>query len=115
MSRLTSTELTKVYGPHPAVEDFGLDIAEGEFVSLLGPSGCGKTTTLRCVAGLETPTSGKVLFGDRDVTRVPPERRRIGMVFQNYALFPHMTIRENIGFGLEMPGVRGSEANKRVS
>ena len=76
MSRLTITELTKVYGPHPAVRDFGLDVAEGEFVSLLGPSGCGKTTTLRCVAGLEIPTAGRIRFGDQDVTRLPPEQDR---------------------------------------
>ena len=115
MSRLSIQALTKCYAGAVAIAGIDLDVAEGEFVSLLGPSGCGKTTTLRCVAGLEIPTSGKVLFGDKDVTRVPPEQRRIGMVFQNYALFPHMTIRENVGFGLEMRGVRGSEANKRVS
>ncbi|HSV23727.1 MAG TPA: ABC transporter ATP-binding protein [Xanthobacteraceae bacterium] len=115
MSSLSIQALTKCYAGAVAVQDIDLDVAEGEFVSLLGPSGCGKTTTLRCVAGLEIPTSGKILFGDRDVTRLLPERRFIGMVFQNYALFPHMTIRENIGFGLEMRGMRGSEAGKRIS
>ncbi|HWX34028.1 MAG TPA: ABC transporter ATP-binding protein [Steroidobacteraceae bacterium] len=115
MSRLSIQALTKCYAGSVAVQDIDLDVAEGEFVSLLGPSGCGKTTTLRCVAGLEIPTSGRILFGDRDVTRLPPERRLIGMVFQNYALFPHMTIRENIGFGLEMRGVRDSDASKRIS
>jgi putative spermidine/putrescine transport system ATP-binding protein len=114
MSRLTITELTKVYGPHPAVEDFGLDVAEGEFVSLLGPSGCGKTTTLRCVAGLEIPTAGRIRFGDRDVTRLPPEKRNIGMVFQNYALFPHMQVAENVAFGLEMRGLSRAEVRRKV-
>src|SRR6516164_8903142 len=115
MSRLTIRGLSKRYAGSAAVVGFDLDVAQGEFVSLLGPSGCGKTTTLRCVAGLEVPTSGRISFGEQDVTRLPPERRNIGMVFQNYALFPHMTIRENIGFGLEMRGVRGSDANKRIS
>jgi len=114
MSRLTITELTKLYGPHPAVQDFGLDVAEGEFVSLLGPSGCGKTTTLRCVAGLETPTAGRIRFGDHDVTRLPPEKRNIGMVFQNYALFPHMRVAENVAFGLEMRGLSGAEVRRKV-
>ncbi|MBJ3778867.1 ABC transporter ATP-binding protein [Acuticoccus sp. 2012] len=90
-------------------------MAEGEFVSILGPSGCGKTTTLRCVAGLEIPTGGRILFGDTEVTALPPERRSIGMVFQNYALFPHLTVRRNIAFGLEMRGVRGAKAARRVA
>jgi putative spermidine/putrescine transport system ATP-binding protein len=115
MSRLAIQALTKSFAGSVAVQGIDLDIAEGEFVSLLGPSGCGKTTTLRCVAGLENPTSGKILFGDRDVTRLPPEHRLIGMVFQNYALFPHMTIRENVGFGPEMRGVCSRDAAKRIS
>ena len=115
MSRLTICELTKRYATAAAVRDVDLDIAEGEFVSLLGPSGCGKTTTLRCVAGLEAPTSGRILFGERDVTSLPSEKRNIGMVFQNYALFPHMTVVENIGFGLDMRGIRGANANVRVN
>src|SRR5215813_9214642 len=114
MSRLTITELTKLYGPHPAVQDLGLDVAQGEFVSLLGPSGCGKTTTLRCVAGLEIPTAGRIRFGDHDVTRLPPEKRNIGMVFQNYALFPHMQVAENVAFGLEMRGHAGGEVRRKV-
>jgi len=114
MSRLEIRKLTKLYGTHPAVQSFDLDVAEREFVSLLGPSGCGKTTTLRCVAGLEIPTSGRISLGDREVTRLPPEHRNVGMVFQNYALFPHMTVAENIGFGLKMRGVRGAEARRRV-
>src|SRR5215469_14540302 len=102
MSRLTIRGLSKRYAGSPAVEAFDLDVAQGEFVSLLGPSGCGKTTTLRCVAGLEVPTAGRISFGEREVTRLPPEQRNIGMVFQNYALFPHMTIAENVAFGLQM-------------
>jgi putative spermidine/putrescine transport system ATP-binding protein len=114
VSRLTIQELTKLYGAAPAVQSVNLEVAEGEFVSLLGPSGCGKTTTLRCVAGLETPTSGRILFGERDVTAMPPEKRNIGMVFQNYALFPHMSVAENIGFGLDMRGIRSAEARSKV-
>jgi len=114
MSRLTIRGLTKLYAANPAVQDFDLDVAEGEFVSLLGPSGCGKTTTLRCVAGLEIPTSGQIRFGDREVTRLPPEKRNIGMVFQNYALFPHMTVAENVAFGLEMRRFPGGEAQRQV-
>lgn len=115
MSRLSIQSLTKSYTGSAAVRQIDLDVAEGEFVSLLGPSGCGKTTTLRCVAGLEIPTSGRILFGDKDVTYLPPEQRVIGMVFQNYALFPHMTIRENVAFGLEMRGIRGAARDKRIS
>src|SRR3989442_6523218 len=105
MSGLTIRELSKLYAGNVAVAGLDLDVAQGEFVSLLGPSSCGKTTTLRCVAGLEVPTSGRISFGAQDVTGLPPERRNIGMVFQNYALFPHMTVVENIGFGLQMRGL----------
>src|SRR5215470_6579494 len=114
MSRLSVRKLTKLYSGTAAVEAFDLDVAEGEFVSLLGPSGCGKTTTLRCVAGLEVPTSGRISFGEQDVTQLPPERRNIGMVFQNYALFPHMTVGENIGFGLQMRGLGHAAARTKV-
>jgi putative spermidine/putrescine transport system ATP-binding protein len=114
MSGLAIRRLNKMFATFAAVADVELDVAEGEFVSLLGPSGCGKTTTLRCVAGLEAPTSGRILFGERDVTGLPTEKRNIGMVFQNYALFPHMTVAENIRFGLEMRSVRGAEALRRV-
>jgi len=115
MSRLTIRQLTKLYAANPAVQNFDLNVAEGEFVSLLGPSGCGKTTTLRCVAGLESPTKGWIRFGDREVTRLPPEKRNIGMVFQNYALFPHMTVTKNVAFGLEMRGLSGGEARRKVN
>src|SRR5215510_3868332 len=114
MSRLTIRGLSKRYAGSAAVIGFDLDVAQGEFVSLLGPSGCGKTTTLRCVAGLEVPTSGRISFGEQDVTRLPPERRNIGMVFQNYALFPHMTVGENIGFGLQMRGLDHAATRTKV-
>jgi len=115
LSGLTIQGLTKTFDGTLAVTGIDLDVAEGEFVSLLGPSGCGKTTTLRCVAGLDEPSGGRILFGDRDVTRVPPRYRMIGMVFQNYALFPHMTVADNVGFGLEMRGIRGHEAARRIA
>jgi putative spermidine/putrescine transport system ATP-binding protein len=115
VSRLTIQGLTKAFGSHAAVHGVDLDVADGEFVSLLGPSGCGKTTTLRCVAGLDEPTCGRILFGNCDVTRLPPQRRSIGMVFQNYALFPHMTVAENIAFGLEMRGIRRFDADGRIA
>jgi spermidine/putrescine transport system ATP-binding protein len=97
-----------------AVDHIDLTIDEGEFFSLLGPSGCGKTTTLRMIAGFEDPTSGKVLLYGKDVTSAPPNHRDVNMVFQNYALFPHMTVAENISFGLERKGVAKAEARKRV-
>jgi spermidine/putrescine transport system ATP-binding protein len=97
-----------------AVDHIDLTIEEGEFFSMLGPSGCGKTTTLRMIAGFEEPTSGKVLLYGTDVTRTPPNRRDVNMVFQNYALFPHMTVAENISFGLERKGVAKAETRTRV-
>ena len=93
------------FGPITALHDINLQIEPGEFASLLGPSGCGKTTTLRLIAGFDSPSRGRILLGGRDVTRLPPNRRKLGMVFQNYALFPHMTVAENIGFGLKMAGM----------
>ncbi len=97
-----------------AVNDISLEVQEGEFVALVGPSGCGKTTTLRMVAGLEEITSGDVRINDRVVTNTPPRHRDIAMVFQNYALYAHMTVRRNIGFGLKMAGVAKGEINRRV-
>ncbi len=96
--------LTKRFGSTVAVQDLSLEVREGEFLSLLGPSGCGKTTTLRMIAGFETPTSGRILLGDRDVTSLRPQRRGMGMVFQNYALFPHLDVFENVAFGLRAQG-----------
>ncbi len=91
-----------------------LEVADGEFVVLLGPSGCGKTTLLRCLAGLEKVDAGRIFIGDRDVTDVPPGRRRIAMVFQSYAVFPHMTLYDNIGFGLRMQKESKATIKERV-
>jgi putative spermidine/putrescine transport system ATP-binding protein len=108
--------LSKDYGVGgTAVDHLDLDIAKGELVGLLGPSGCGKTTTLRMIAGLAAPTSGHILLGGRDLTAVPTHRRNVGMVFQNYALFPHMTVADNVAFGLQMRGVPRSEIRHRVA
>src|SRR5262249_53101310 len=98
MTTVTIRGLTKRFGDAstPAVNDLSIEIGEGELVSLLGPSGCGKTTTLRSIAGFVEPDSGRILFDGLDITALPPERRNIGMVFQNYALFPHMTVRDNL-------------------
>jgi ABC-type sugar transport system ATPase subunit len=99
---------------HVAARGVDLTIADGEFMVLVGPSGCGKSTALRMIAGLETPTGGKVVIGDRDVTELPPQDRDIAMVFQSYALYPHMTVRENLGFGLRMRGVASATIAGRV-
>ncbi|WP_458204566.1 ABC transporter ATP-binding protein [Haladaptatus sp. NG-SE-30] len=103
MSRIELNGLTKVYGSDVvAVDDVDLTIADGEFVTLVGPSGCGKTTTLRCIAGFETPSKGQVMMGDREITDEPPYRRDVGMVFQSFALFPHMTVKDNIAYGMRV-------------
>ena len=114
MARVYLENLGKSYGATPAVANFTLDIADGELVSFLGPSGCGKTTTLRMIAGFIEPTAGRVLFDDVDVTRFPAHRRNTGMVFQRYALFPHMTVSQNVSFGLEMHKVPAAERGRRV-
>jgi putative spermidine/putrescine transport system ATP-binding protein len=107
--------LSRSFGAVEALKDVDLTIGAGEFVALLGPSGCGKTTLLRCIAGLVAPTSGEVLVDGRSITRVPVHKRDLGMVFQSYALFPHMDVGQNIRFGLKMHGVRGAEADHRVA
>ena len=99
---------------HVAAQGLDLQINDGEFMVLVGPSGCGKSTALRMIAGLETPTGGRILIGDRDVTVLPPQQRDIAMVFQTYALYPHMTVRENLGFGLRMRGAAPEEIAQRV-
>jgi putative spermidine/putrescine transport system ATP-binding protein len=114
MARLSLQKLTRRFGMSAAVDELDLAVREGELVALLGPSGCGKTTTLRMVAGFLPPTSGLVLFDNEDVTRLPAYKRSTGMVFQSYALFPHMTAAQNIGFGLEMRGLNGSERRAKV-
>ena len=114
MSSLSIRKLTKSYDDLTVVKGVSFDVAEGEFVSLLGPSGCGKTTILRMIAGLQDPTSGQILFGGEDVTRVAANRRNIGLVFQSYALFPHMTVFDNVAFGLRRQKVAGRELDTRV-
>jgi multiple sugar transport system ATP-binding protein len=116
MSEIVVSELVKTYttgGPR-ATDGVSLEVADGEFLVLVGPSGCGKTTLLRMVAGLETPDSGTVHIGGRDVTELPARQRGLSMVFQSYAIFPHMTVRRNIGFGLAMRKVPKDDADRRV-
>jgi iron(III) transport system ATP-binding protein len=114
MSKVVLKNLKKVFEDVVAVNNINLEILQGEFFSLLGPSGCGKTTTLRMIAGFEFPTSGRILFDERDVTFLAPNKRNTGMVFQNYALFPHMTVFENVAFGLRARKVDRSEIKDRV-
>jgi putative spermidine/putrescine transport system ATP-binding protein len=114
MAQLEIQNLVKRYGDFHAVRDVSLTVADGEFLVLLGPSGCGKTTTLRMVAGFIEPTAGSVKLGGADVTRLPPWKRNAGMVFQSYALFPHLTVAQNVAFGLEMRKVPRAEIDKRV-
>jgi putative spermidine/putrescine transport system ATP-binding protein len=115
MAEVSLRNLSKRYGETYAVRDVSVDIAQGEFVVLLGPSGCGKTTTLRMLAGFVPPTQGSILIGGRDVTAMPPWLRNTGLVFQSYALFPHMTVAENVAFGLEMRKLPAAEIAPRVS
>src|SRR3954467_4213978 len=133
-SPMTDSELRGNPGPEPAIELVGiakrfhsrrgvvtavdrvdLAIGEGEFFSLLGPSGCGKTTTLRMIGGFEEPTEGQILLYGRDVVGVPPNHRDVNMVFQSYALFPHMSVFENVAFGLRRKGVDGGQVHQRVN
>ena len=115
MVRLTLKGITRKFGDVTAVDDVSLEIARGELFFLLGPSGCGKTTLLRLIAGFYAPDAGSILFDDQDVTRTPPHRRNTGMVFQNYALWPHMSVRENVAYGLVLRKVPSSEQRDRVS
>ena len=114
MAYLDLSHLEKVFGTNRVVKDFNLGIDKGEFVSLLGPSGCGKTTVLRMVAGFETPTGGMIGIDGQDVTRLRPNQRNIGMVFQAYALFPNLTVAQNVGFGLKIARMPAREAAARV-
>lgn len=108
-------KLVKTFGAVRALDDVSVEIARGELFFLLGPSGCGKTTLLRTIAGFYEPDAGRVLFGNADVTRVPPQKRQTGMVFQNYALWPHMTVEANVAFGLRVRHVRRGERRRRVA
>jgi putative spermidine/putrescine transport system ATP-binding protein len=114
MAYLELENVHKSYGPVKAVDSFNLKVERGELVSFLGPSGCGKTTTLRMIAGFELPTSGTVRINGADLTMVPPNKRNVGMVFQSYALFPNMTVGDNIGFGLKIARKPAAEIKKRV-
>ena len=111
---LSIRNVKKSFGQATVVQDFNLDVDRGEFVSFLGPSGCGKTTVLRMVAGFEEPTSGSIVVSGKDVTRLKPNQRNIGMVFQAYALFPNLTVAQNVAFGLRVAGVPKADADARV-
>ncbi len=115
MIHLELTHIHKSFGSSVAVEDFNLSVTQGEFVSFLGPSGCGKTTTLRMVAGFELPTSGTITLNGRDLTTVLPNKRNVGMVFQSYALFPNMTVAQNVGYGMKIAGKPRPEIDARVT
>src|SRR5262245_49435157 len=114
MPFLELSHVHKEFSGTVAVHEFDLAVEQGEFVSLLGPSGCGKTTMLRMVAGFESPSTGRIIVNGRDVTHTPPNRRKMGMVFQSYALFPHMTAADNVGYGLRVAGKPKAEVAQRV-
>ncbi len=114
MPFLTLTNISKYFGNTTAVDNFNLEVQKGEFISFLGPSGCGKTTTLRMIAGFETPSSGQILINNTDITFRPPNQRNVGMVFQSYALFPNMTVADNIGFGLSIARKPKDQIKQRV-
>jgi putative spermidine/putrescine transport system ATP-binding protein len=115
MTFLQINNISKTFGSTDAVKDFNLTIEKGELVSFLGPSGCGKTTTLRMVAGFEIPSGGKIVINNQDITNTPPNQRDVGMVFQSYALFPNMTVADNIGFGLKVAKKSTEETKNRVA
>ena len=114
MARIIIKDLAKTFGAYSAVNGISLDISDGEFLILVGPSGCGKTTTLNMISGLETPTSGQIIIGNTVVNDLDPGERGLGMVFQDLALFPHMTVFENIAFGLRVKKVSDDQVRTRV-
>ena len=112
---LSLQHISKNFGEGDVLRDISLDVARGEFVTLLGASGCGKTTTLRIISGLETPDEGSVILNGKDVTDLPPEKRPVNTVFQSYALFPHMNVEKNVGYGLRVRGMDKKAAAARIS
>ncbi|MCB1357484.1 MAG: ATP-binding cassette domain-containing protein, partial [Maritimibacter sp.] len=114
MAHVEFRQITKSFGAHQVIPPLDLDIEQGEFIVLVGPSGCGKTTTLRILAGLETATAGSVAIAGRDVTAMRPGERDCAMVFQNYALYPHMSVRGNIGYAMKVHGTQKDEIDRRV-
>ncbi|GGM62914.1 putative spermidine/putrescine transport system ATP-binding protein [Halarchaeum rubridurum] len=115
MARVTLDSVRKTYGDTTAMDGVSFTVGDGEVLGVLGPSGCGKTTTLRSIAGFETPTSGTIRFDDDEVTHVPPENRNVGLVFQEYALFDNMTVAENVAFGPKMRGVDKTARRERAT
>jgi putative spermidine/putrescine transport system ATP-binding protein len=115
MSFLTISHLEKSFGANRVVKDFNLSVEKGEFISLLGPSGCGKTTVLRMIAGFETPSSGSIAIDGKDVVHLKTSRRNVGMMFQAYALFPNLTVADNVGFGLKVAGMPRAQREARVA
>lgn len=114
MNRVRFERVSKVFDQHVAVQELSFEVNDGEFLVLVGPSGCGKTTTLRMLSGLETPSYGRIWVGDKDVTLMPPGKRQVAMVFQSYALYPHMTVYKNLAFGMEVRGEPRHDRAKRV-
>ena len=114
MASIELVNLTKKFGDLVAVNNLNLEIPDKKFVALLGPSGCGKTTTMNMIAGIEAPSEGSILFGGEDMRTIPANKRDVGFVFQNYAIFTHMTVRKNLEFGLRVRGVEKSEIARRV-
>ncbi len=114
MPELQLKQLVKTYGSVRAIDHLNLQVEDGELVTLLGPSGCGKTTTLRSISGFLTPDSGSIYIGSRNITSIPPEKRKIGLVFQNYALLPHMTIYQNLAFGMQIKKMPKGDIQRKV-
>ncbi|TIX08681.1 MAG: methionine ABC transporter ATP-binding protein [Mesorhizobium sp.] len=114
MAQVAITNVAKAFGPVKVLHDVSVDIADGQFVVLVGPSGCGKTTLLRMLAGFETPSDGQILLDGRDIARTPPNKRPVNLMFQSYALFPHMSVRANVSYGLEMERLPAAEIRSRV-
>ena len=114
MGQITLRQITKSFGDVEVIHPIDLTVEDGEFVVCVGPSGCGKSTLLRLIAGLEDVTSGQILIDGKDATAIPPAKRGLAMVFQSYALYPHMSVRKNIGFPLKMAGISRAEANKKI-